>query len=208
MVAPHARRLAVPTLALLMLASAPAAAQQHERNWLFRVAFESGGDELFEGRLDNGDDVDISAGGLVAVELGLRRQWLASLRPEWESELSVGYKADSVEARNGNLGFRRFTLNALQHYRVSERVRLGAGVTYHLGVEFEADAADVPGIGEFTREGEGALGALLAADYAFNDRVDLGLRATLIDYDFEADESGGAATVDGDSVGLYLTLRF
>ena len=182
----------------LATASAPALAGD---GFLVRLAFESGGDRLGRVEFEGGDSESIKAGGEVHVEAGLRRGFAG---PAWETDLSVGYKSDSANASNGDFAFTRVTLNAMQYYLVNDRVRVGAGLTYHLGPELDVDVPS--GVGRVTRsdEADDALGFMVGVDYVVTNRVELGARATRIDYEF----ADVGRKLSGESVGAYLTYRF
>ncbi len=67
-----------------------------------RVAAESGGDEFIEVIFDNGDADDIKGGGFVHVQVGRLFTFFAN-KPALMTELTAGYKTDSVNASNGDL---------------------------------------------------------------------------------------------------------
>ena len=122
-----------------LCALAASAGVRCEDGWIARLGVESGGDTLVTARLESGDDVELKGGGAVHLELGARRGVFG--RPtRWESELTLGYKAVSDTRDNGEMSFTRLTLNAQQHYRLAERVRVGAGLTYHVRGELDIDA--------------------------------------------------------------------
>ena len=198
---PAGRVATVATLAALALAPGARAAD----GWLVRVAFESGGDELgtarFEGGLRDDEEEDIEAGGQLHLELGLRRGFLG---PAFESDFTVGYKSHTASARNGSVGITRITLNALQYYLLTERVRLGGGLTYHLSPSFEVD---IDGQSGSESDFDDALGYTVAADYRGGEAWELGLRATRIEYEL-SDGQTLSGTVDAASVGGYFTYRF
>jgi len=166
--------------------------------WLVRGAFEAGGDELISLTFEDGEREEIEAGGRIHLEVG-KQLGLFAGSPALRTELSVGYKYDSVNATNGDLAFNRFTLNAVQYYQYNDKFRLGVGVTYHLSPTLEVD---IFGIDDEV-EGDDSLGFMLAIDYAFSERVNVGVRATQIDY--EGDEF---SEISGNSVGIYSSYYF
>lgn len=184
--------------AILLGGATPALA---EDGILLRLAFEAGGDKLGQANFENGDSEAIKAGGEAHIELGLRRGLFG---PGWESDLSVGYKVDTATARNGDITFSRITVNAMQYYLATDAIRAGAGLTYHLNPTFEIDVDDdVGGLVSGETDADDALGFMAAIEYVANVRVEIGLRATLIDYEFDNGEDA-----DGNSFGAYLTYRF
>ncbi|MFK8082297.1 MAG: outer membrane beta-barrel protein [Granulosicoccus sp.] len=181
--------------AVMLLVSTAVNAQG---SWLVRGGFETGGDTIFDVEFTNGDTEELEAGGLFHIEIGRQLSLLAQ-RPDSLTELSIGYKADSVSATNGDLAFNRITLNAVQFINYSDKVRFGLGVTYHMSPTVEVDFFGIND--EF--ETDDALGFMLLADYALSERSNIGARATQIDY--ETDESDD---ISGNSFGLYFTYYF
>ena len=192
------------TVAVALLAGGTAA--RAEEGWLVRAAFESGGDEIgtarFVGGVRDGEDERIEAGGQLHVELGLRR---GLVRPDWDTELSVGYKVHTATADNGDIGITRVTLNALQLVPLGEKVRLGGGITYHLSPTFEVDIDGQPGR---ELEYDSALGFQLVADYRIADAWEIGARVVRLEYERGAGNAADGATVDAGSAGAYVTFRF
>lgn len=176
----------------------PAVSAVEPGPWILRLAAESGGDTMFEVEFDNGDRDKIKAGGLLHIEAGKQFNLFAD-KPAMQTEFTVGYKTDSVNASNGDLKFSRITLNAMQYYRYSEKVRFGLGATYHMNPTIDIDILGIDGKVEL----DDVLGFMLAADYAYSEQVNFGARATMIDY-----EVPNSRDVSGNSVGAYVSFRF
>ena len=188
------------SLGAALLAAAPLAARA-DTALLARLAFETGGDDLEGLRFEDGSTATIAAGGTTRLELGVRTDLLG---PAFDTELGVGYKFDQISASNAELTFSRITVDALQYLRIGERFRVGGGITYHLNPTLDVDAPDgAGGRVDLKAEADDALGYALAADYLLGESLELGLRGTIIEYEFE---SGAARS--GDNVGLYATYRF
>ena len=190
-------RLSIIAIVAASLGSTTASAVQ-PNPWMLRFAVESGGDTLIGVRFENGDEEKIKGGGLLHFEGGKRFNLFAD-KPELETEFTVGYKMDSVNADNGDLKFTRFTLNAMQYYRYNEKVRFGLGATFHMNPTLEVDILGVDGEVEL----DDTLGFMLGADYAYSEQVNFGARATMIDY--EVDNSEDAS---GNSFGAYISVYF
>jgi len=191
-------RLILPTLIAggLMLSSNASA------DYVARLAIENGGEELIEVST-NGGERELKAGGLAHIEFGFKGR-LISDNPAWETEATLGYKSDSETFQNGEMRFSRFTLNLAQFYRFTETIRLGVGATYHFATNLSVDLA---GIGfnnsalVVDEDAENALGFVLAIDYTLSRFINLGLRATQIEYEFENPILSD--TIEGNSFGAY-----
>jgi len=193
-------RPALPAVLLVpLLATAPAA--DAASGIIARIGVDAGGEELQAVQFTDGERDGIEAGAGVHLVVGGR---LAVGDSGLESDLTVGYKFDSVDADNGEIAFSRVTLDALQFLRLGGRFRVGGGLTYELSPTVDVEGPN--GFGgriDDSTEADGAFGYVVAADYLVGRSVELGLRATFIEYDFER-----ASSIDGDSVGGYLTYRF
>jgi hypothetical protein len=152
----------------------------------------SGGEDLQAGQLLNlgiGYDFDLNAEKTLRLRAG------------------INYKFDSVDADNGEADFDRWPLDILVISRQGN-FALGAGITYHLSPTFEATINGSTSRVDF----DDSLGFLLQAGYLVAERVELGARVTLIEYESDSllVTPGGSITnkVDGDSFGLYVSAGF
>jgi hypothetical protein len=163
------------------------------------IAF--GGDDL----ADVNDGGDLQAGQLLNLGIG----YDLDLNPAKTLQLRTGinYKVDSVDADNGEADFDRWPVDVLLISRQGN-IALGAGLTYHLSPTFEATINGVTSRVDF----DDSLGFLLQAGYLVAERIELGARVTLIEY--ESDQplllTNGAIAdkVDGDSFGFYVSAGF
>lgn len=156
------------------------------------LAVVAGGEDLQAGQLLNlgiGYDFDLNAAKTLLLRAG------------------INYKFDSVDADNGEADFDRWPLDVLLISRVGN-FALGAGITYHLSPSFEATVNGSTSRVDF----DDSLGFLLQAGYLVAERIELGARVTLIEY--ESDQPlmliNGAISnkVDGDSFGIYISAGF
>ena len=182
-------------LVLLVFGLAPAYATE-QINWVVFGALEVGGDKVGVVEFDDGESDSIKAGELLYVAGGL----IIPISEVFETQLTFGYKTDTVSAENGDVSFDRFPMEALVFYR-TEQWRFGGGLNYHLAPTLEGDgfasAADV--------DFDNALGITLEVDYALSENGFLGLRTTMIEY--ELSDFPGEDKVDGDSIGILIGLR-
>ena len=156
------------------------------------LAVVSGGENIQAGQLLNlgiGYDFDLNTAKTLRLRTG------------------INYKFDSVDASNGEADFDRWPVDILLISRQGN-FALGAGVTYHLSPTYEDTINGVSSRIDF----DDSLGLLLQAGYMVAERIELGARVTLIEYESTQPlvMIGGGITnkVDGDSIGLYVSAGF
>jgi hypothetical protein len=156
------------------------------------IAF--GGDDLV---IVTGDGGDLQAGQLL--NLGIGYDFDLNAAKTLRLRTGINYKFDSVDADNGEADFDRWPLDVLLISRQGN-FSLGAGITYHLSPTFEATISG----SSIKIDFDDSLGFLLQAGYMVAERIELGARVTLIEYesDMIADK------VDGDSFGFYVSAGF
>ena len=165
------------------------------------IAF--GGDDLV---VVGGGGGDLQAGQLL--NLGIGYDFDLNTTKTLRLRTGINYKFDSVDASNGEADFDRWPLDVLVIARQGN-FALGAGITYHLSPTFEDNIDGISSRINF----EDSLGFLLQAGYMVAERIELGVRATLIEY--KSDQpllqlSSGTIVnkIGGDSFGLYVSAGF
>ena len=163
-----------------------------------RLGIDGGGDKLLSLRFSDGETSSIKAGGGVFAEFGYGTTTPFLDNPTLQTDITFGYKNDSETASNGDVDFRRLSVNLNQLVKL-ERFRVGAGLTYHFDNKLKTSGQFFNGNSvEFDK----ALGFNLIAEYIASDRAVVGLRATFIDYEFDDGK------VDGNSIGIYLGANY
>jgi hypothetical protein len=104
-----------------------------------------------------------------------------------EVDLSAAFKFATIEARNGDIEWTRWPLEALVFYRWP-RWRLGAGPVYHLAPTLDGDGV----AGDLKVRFKNALGAVLQADWRITEGMALGARYTFLRYDAKDPAEEGA----------------
>lgn len=189
-----AKSAAALALASSMLVAASAEAQDFSP--MFKIGFDTGGDELYTAVFTDGSTDTIKANGGFFIGGGIS---IINDAKNIETELSLSYKSSSISAANGDVTWKRFPVDALVFYRVPN-FRVGGGLTYHLSPKLSASGA--AGNGEVTTDN--AVGLLLQADYGFDDKVFLGLRYTAIEY--KPANCPACTAAKGNGIGLVLSM--
>lgn len=188
---------ALASVAALLLA-APASPQAAEVRPMIKTAADFGGDTLINVTFTDGSTQSIRANELLSLGGGVS---IVNDAGDIETELTLSYKFGMVSASNGDVTFSRWPLDALVFYRLPE-LRLGGGLTYHLGPELSGSGF----AGGLNLDFDDALGLLLQADYRVTPKINLGIRYTSLDYKLRV--NGASATVRSNGVGVVFSARF
>jgi hypothetical protein len=162
---------------------------------IIQIGFGMGGDEVATATYTNGDKIDLTTAGGVAAEGGIAITSGSKL----ETQLLVGYKSDSTNAKNGDITMSRVYLTALGMYNLG-KVGVGAGVTYHLTPELSS-SGDANGI---EADFESVVGPVLQATYTFNKGYSVGLKATILDYKVK----NSSTEFKAKGADLFLSYKF
>jgi hypothetical protein len=162
---------------------------------LLKGGYDFGGDTLVEVVFTNGDREEIKSNEGFFIGGGVS---IVNDDKTIEGELSVSYKADYIEASNGDVTWSRWPVDALVFYRF-QQVRLGGGLTYHLNPELDGDGI----AGGLNVDFKDALGFVVQGDWRITDKMNLGLRYTNVDY---KPNNGDKVTSEG--VGLVFSVSF
>ena len=188
---------AFAALAALLLGGT-ATAQAAEIRPMFKGAADFGGDTLITVQFSDGSSESIKANELLSLGGGVS---IVNDAGDIETELTLSYKFRMVTATNGDVTFSRWPLDALVFYRLPE-LRLGGGLTYHLGPELSGSGF----AGGLNVKFDDALGLLLQADYRVTPKINLGVRYTSLDYKLRI--NGVSATAKSNGVGIVFSASF
>ena len=179
--------------AMAALVGAPAASHAAEVRPAFTAGYDTGGDKIVNVTFTSGKtdfiraNEGLYAGGGVSVLND-------SKDIEFLGTLSVKYQG--LHADNGDVTWIRYPLDALLFYRM-QSFRLGGGLTFVINPRLKGSGA----ASNINTTLDDAAGVLLQADYLMG-RVNLGLRATLLDY------KAGGSTVKGSGLGVSFGFTF
>ena len=172
----------------------PAEKQMH---FLVGMGFTFGGDKLATAQYENGTNVDIRAGALVAFTAGIDYR----VNPEFSFQGTIGYHTDRAGASNGDITFSRIPMELLAYYHVSPQWRIGGGARYVSSVELSSSGAG-SGAGNF--EFKNTLSPVIEAEYMMNPK--LGFKVRYVSEKFE--EKTSSQKIDASHIGLFGTYYF
>lgn len=181
----------------LLAAFAAQAASAADFRPLLKSGIDFGGDKMLTVVFTDGDTQEIRAndgfylGGGLAVIDGARNM---------EYHLTAAFKFAVIDAENGDVEWTRFPIEALAFYRLA-RVRLGGGLSYHVNPRVETSGA----IGNPDVKFKNALGAVLQADWLITEKIALGGRYTILEYDAKGAFSGSAKS---NGFGISFSINF
>lgn len=181
---------------LFCLASAQTA--NADFKWLIRGGIDLGGDELANAYFTNGNTDKIHAGELLGVAAGGVYSATPFTQSGLETEVTLGWKFDTISGKNGSIDWDRYPIEALEFYRVSPW-RFGGGLAYHLNPTLTSDGV-AANIG--TVSFDNALGVVGEIDYLTDTGLMIGGRITMIEY------KARNQTMSGNSIGVSAGYRF
>jgi hypothetical protein len=155
-----------------------------------------GGDKLLTVEYENGVEMDLRAGGMIAMYGGIDYR----VTDEFSFQATVGYHVDNTTARNADARFDRFPLEVLAYYHVSPTWRVGGGARYVSNPKLKTSGA--LNIGNFSFDN--TIGGVLEAEYLMGSNVGIKLR-----YVHETYESKQIVEkIDGSHVGILANFYF
>ena len=163
-------------LALVIAAAVPATSYAVDVRPIIKAGFDFGGDSVVSVGVTGGGSSSRSIKANDGVFVGGGASILMDSKV-LEVELSASYKFFTIHAQNGDIDWTVLPLDALVFYRLPN-VRLGGGLTYHLGPTLKGSGA----ASGLDAKYDDALGFVLQADYVLKNRFNFGLRYTSVNY--------------------------
>lgn len=175
--------------------------QARELYGLLGLGVDFGGKKIGTLQFTNGQDQDLKTHQGLLLQLGAYYQ----KEQLFGAQATIGYKFDSVNAKNGDVSFNRIPIEGLL-FKPLENHRLGAGFTFHTNVNHKCD---LDNICDYTLDFKNALGAVFQYDYNFKfgtnqNSMLIGARYTMIEYKLEA----GGEAISGSGFGIFMGSLF
>lgn len=188
-------RIFVRTLCALVFASVAGSAWALDTKFHYHAAYDFGGDTLATPVFTNGETESVRANEGLLLGAGLS---LINAAGNIETEIALSYKIGGSSAENGDIEFSTMPLEALVFHRWSH-VRAGGGVTYHMSPKLEVSGAG-SNFASNTKYDD-ALGFVVQVDYRITERMNVGARYTVIEYD----QQNSNQSFDGNSFGIVFS---
>ena len=188
--------LAIATLGAAQAQNVAQAPEANQMRFLVGMGLTVGGDKLATATYNNGDDVDIRAGDLVAFNAGIDYR----VTPEFSFQATIGYHTDRANAKNGDMRFTRIPMELLAYYNVNQQWRIGGGARYVSSTKLSSSGAAFIGNYEF----KNTLSAVAEAEYLAGPNW--GFKVRLVSEKFEVKANG--AKVDANHIGFFGTYYF
>ena len=164
---------------------------------IVKLGYDAGGDDIAYAEFENGDKEALAAGDGLFIEGGVAIE-TPMIAPYLETQLTLGYKIDSIEASNATLDFSRAYINFMEVYRF-QNLNIGGGLTYHFSPKLDGTRF----ANNLNYTFDDALGGVVQIGYSFAPELTFGIRGTIIKYD----EPNYTAT-DANSIGFFMSYTF
>ncbi len=171
---PSVQKTLLVSAAVLLSIAAPAA-QALDTTFHYKAGYDTGGDTLVIVVFTNGDRQNIKANRGLFFGGGVS---IVNDAKDIETELALTYKVDDIVASNGDVTWSRWPIDALMFFRTSS-VRVGGGLTYHLNPDLSGSGV-ASGLNVNFKN---SLGYILQADWRITEKLSLGARYTILDYE-------------------------
>lgn len=152
------------------------------------LGIEYGGDDLIEIQFVGGGDQTMKAGqgGYIAAgaEIDLGESTPIMFRA------TIGLKYNTTAAENANIRLTRYPVNVLGYYKIDNDIRIGAGITTHLGPSFKGD-------GFFVDD---------TYTSSVGPRIEIGWKALALTYSSVKYENSANQEIDASNIGLSVSF--
>ena len=162
----------------------------------FGAGLTYGGDKLATAHYTNGGNVNVHAGGLIALVGGV--DW--AVTPEFTFQASVGYHVDQASGSNGEIRFQRYPFELLAFYKVAPQWRVGGGVRYLTGTKLTSSGAAYLGEYKF----DNSVSAVLEAEYILSPQLGIKVRYVAEKIDSKYDNH----KIDANHAGVFANFYF
>ena len=183
-------------IASLNLAHAQSVALEPQLRFLLGGGLTFGGDKLITVEYENGVDMDVRAGGMLAFNTGVDYR----INDAFSMQATVGYHVDNTSATNADARFTRMPVEVLAYYHLSPQWRVGAGARYVSKPKLKISG--VIGNGDVTFDN--TMGGVVEAEYLLGQHFGFKLRYVRETYE----KKPFSDKIDGSHVGILANYYF
>jgi len=184
-----------PLLAALALCACGLSQAQTSFRPLLGSSLTGGGEKLATVEFTNGMRQDVRSGGLVHLFGGFEVQ-PGGLPMTFQA--NIGYHVDNSAAKNGEVRFQRWPVEALLAFHAGPNWRVGGGLRKSNGVKLSSSGATYVGNYELSAK----AGLVLQAEHVWDSG--LGVLVRVVNEKFRV----GRAEVEGRHLGVGMSYRF
>lgn len=164
--------------------------------FLLGMGVTAGGDRLVHATYDDGDTVNIKAGGTIVFTGGVDYR----VNPQFSIQGLLNYHVDQANASNGKIKFVRFPVELLGYYHPNQQWRVGGGLRLINGAKLTSSGA----AGSLDEEFKGTVSPVVEAEFMMGSK--LGIKMRYVFEKFEHKTTGQKAK--GNHVGLLMNYYF
>ncbi|SFG22496.1 Outer membrane protein beta-barrel domain-containing protein [Duganella sp. CF458] len=162
------------------------------------IGATAGGDKLATAEYTNGNTASIRAGSGVYFTGGMEFR----INEEFSAQTSVNFHVDNQSARNGNLQFQRFPIEALAFYHIDQHWKIGTGLRYVTGAKLSGS-----GVGEIDDvKFDNTVSPVVEAEYMFTPQISVKVR--YVNEKLEVKREYGQGEVKANHVGISGNFYF
>ena len=177
-------------------------AQESSWQYMGGIQVSGGGDHLFYGKYSDGTKVDITAGGGLAVNLGVSHKINSAVN----LQTTLGIHTDGTLGTNGNASFTRFPLEVMGFYQLNNQYLIGAGVRKSLAAKLSTS-----GVATYQPSAEfnGSVGQVIELQYVLVQPKKKSTAKTAVNFRYVNEsftEKNYGIKVKGNHVGIGVVF--
>lgn len=190
--------LAIASLNSALAQNAPLqnAPEQKQLRFLVGGGLTFGGDKLVTVEYVNGTEMDVRAGGMLAMNAGIDYR----VTDTFSFQATVGYHVDDSSARNGDARFTRVPMELLAYYHLGPQWRVGGGARYVSNPKFKTSGV----IGSDNLKFDNTVSGVIEGEYLLGRHA--GFKLRYVHEKYEHDWINGK--IDGSHVGILANYYF
>lgn len=155
-----------------------------------------GGDKLATMEYTNGVELDVRAGGMIAMNAGVDYR----VSDAFSLQATIGYHVDNTSARNADARFTRAPVELLAYFNIDPQWRIGGGARYASNPKLKLSGA----IGNGDLTFDDTVSGVVEAEYLLGRHA--GFKLRYVHETYKSKEVIGK--IDGSHVGILANYYF
>jgi hypothetical protein len=162
------------------------------------AGFAHGGDTIIVGTYPDGETRNAKAGNGLEVYLG--GAWRVS--DKFALQADVGYQTSTADGNIGEFTFKRYPIELLGYFYLSNNWRLGAGARFDERVKLTGTGS----VAGLNQDFENASGAVAEIEYLIEP--DVGIKFRAVNENFKVSTDGYSKTYNGNQAAIMVTIYY